>query len=499
PFMEAALDLCPALEQVGIQHFMNGPESFTADTRPLVGETVVRGLFVAAGMNSVGVMSSAGIGSALADWIVDGHPPMDMWEVDVARVDPATATQTHLSARMEEAVADQFALHWPYKQSRAGRDLRRSALHDRWAGVGAHFGVTAGWERALWYGAAQPYSVGAQGWWPIAHTEAAAMADGTALIDLSPFTKIAISGPDVVAALNRTCTAQMNVEVEYAVYTQILNPSGGIEMDVTITRVSEDAFHLTSGAATRTRDLVTLRRMLPETISLRDMTEDYCTIGVMGASSRALLSRLGEVPDIAFSHTAEFQIAGVRCRGTRVSFVGELGWELTVANGDASALFDELHAAGATPLGHYALDGCRLEKGFKHWGHELGPEITPLEAGLGFTIDWSKAFTGKAALEAQRRDGLRRRLVLLRVEGNALMLHDEPVFEAGNHVGLTTSGAKGPRTGLDLCFAMVRTAVGETRDATCARRFAVRVAGTDYDATPLRRPPFDPAGDRMRA
>ena len=495
PFMEAALDLCPMLEQAGIQHFMNGPESFTADTRPLVGETRVEGLFVAAGMNSVGVMSSAGIGRALADWMVDGHPPMDMWEVDVARVDPLTATPAHMEARMEEAVSDLFALHWPYKQPKAGRDLRRSALHDRWAAEGAHFGVTAGWERALWYGPKQAYSVGAQGWWPLAAREASVMDAGTALLDLSPFTKVDLEGPGLVDALNRICTAQMDVPKGRAVYTQLLNPRGGIEMDVTVTRLGAERFHLTSGAATRARDIALLRRALPGDVTIRDVTEDHCTIGVMGAGSRALLQGLGDLSDRDFGHASEAQLAGVDCRATRISFVGELGWELTVANAHAGRLFDALKGAGASPMGHYALEGCRLEKGFRHWGHELGPEVTPPEAGLGFTIDWSKAFTGKEALDRPQSQ----RLVLMEIEGEALMLHDEPLFEGGRCVGLTTSGGRGPRTGLNLCFAMVGIEAGENQAETCARRFTVRVAGRDFDAKPLEKPPFDPRGERMRA
>ncbi len=499
PFMEAALELCPRLGTVGIQHFMNGPESFTADTRPLVGETSVDGLFVAAGMNSVGVMSSAGIGRALADWMIDGHPPMDMWEVDVARVDPATATPEHMANRMAEAVADLFALHWPYKQPKAGRGLRTTALHDCWAQSGAHFGLTAGWERGLYYGPGQGYSVTDQGWWPLAEAEAAVMDRGTALIELSPFTKLDISGPDALAALSHLTTAQMDVSKGRAVYTQLLNPRGGIEMDVTITRLGEGAFHLTSGAATRTRDLAFLRRHLKGEVTIQDMTETFSTIGVMGAGSRAVLQSLGDLPRMAFGYAATAELAGISCRATRVSFVGELGWELTVPNALAPKLFDALRNAGACPLGHSAVDACRLEKGFKHWGHELGPEVTPLEAGLGFTIDWSKEFTGKAVLERQKHQGLHQRLILLQVQGEALMLHDEPVFEDGSYVGLTTSGGRGPRTGLNLCFAMVSVRPGETLAATCDRSFTVRVAGQDYPAQPLRRPPFDPSGGRMRA
>lgn len=501
PFMEAALALCPALEHAGIQHFMNGPESFTADTRPLVGETSVDGLFVAAGMNSVGVMSSAGIGRALADWMIDGRPQMNMWEVDVARVDPATAQADYMVARMEEAVSDLFALHWPYKQPKAGRDLRRSALHECWAKLGAQFGQTAGWERGLWYGDAQPYSVGAQGWWPNAVSEAAEMTDGAALIDLSPFTKIDVQGAGCVDALNHFTTAQMDVRGERAVYSQILNAKGGIEMDVTISRLGEDHFHITSGAATRARDVAFLRRNLPERISLTDVTEDFCTLGVMGAGVGPVLQALDANASWANAPMGQIlnvMLEGMPARATRISFVGEYGWELTLPNKIAPAVFDKTVAAGAKPLGHFAVDGCRIEKGFKHWGHDLDPTITPLEAGLGFTIDWNKDFVGKPVLAAQKAGGINRRLVLMQIDGDALMLHDEPVFEAGTHVGFTTSGARGPRTGLNLCFALVRARPGETLTETCARVFTVRVAGRDYGATPLRRAPFDPLNERMR-
>ncbi len=501
PFMEAALELCPALEHLGVQHFMNGPESFTADTRPLVGETDVDRLFVGAGMNSVGVMSSAGIGRALADWMVDGQPPMNMWEVDVARVDPLTATPAHLEARMEEAVADLFNLHWPYKQPKAGRGMLRSALHDRWAALGAQFGQTAGWERGLWYGEAQAYSIGAQGWWPITQNEAASMAKGTALIDLSPFTKIDVTGPRVLDALNQLCTAQMDVAIGKAVYTQILNDRGGIEMDITVSRLADSRFHITSGAVTRARDFAFLRRNLADGVTLTDVTEEFCTLGVMGAGSGPVLQKLDAGvawANAPMGQVCEFKVEGQSARATRVSFVGEYGWELTLPNAVAVRVFDALIAAGAAPLGHYALDGCRIEKGFKHWGHDIDPTVTPLEAGLGFTIDWNKDFTGKAALQEQKEQGTRKRLVLMQIEGSALMLHDEPIFEEGRHVGFTTSGARGPRTGLNLCFALVSTDPSEAKAQTCARSFTVKVAGKDYAATPLQRPPFDPKNERMR-
>ena len=500
PFMEAALALIPSLATVGIQHFMNGPESFTVDTRPLVGEAPqVDGLYVAAGMNSVGIMSSAGIGKYLADWIADGEQPIDLWEVDIARIDPVTASDSHMRERMTEAVSDLFAMHWPFKQPTAGRGLRRSALHDLWSAQGAVFGLTAGWERGLWYAANDAeknlsYSVGAQAWQEIAEREAAEMAHGTVLLDLSPFTKIDVQGPDAEFLLQRLCTANVAREVGRAVYSLILNARGGIEMDVTVTRLGDQAFRIISGAATRQRDLAFLRRALRgENVTIQDHTEEFCVIGVMGAGARDTLQSISQDDweNLPFSTCRDVSIGCLPCSATRLSFAGELGWEITVASLQAPVVFDALITAGAKPMGHHALNGCRIEKGYRHWGHDLGPELTPLETGLAFAIDWSKEFTGKAALEQQKAQGLSRRMVLLTIDGHPLILHDEPVYQNGQHVGSITSGAKGVRTGLTLALALLRTGTSDDLE--------VEVAGKRYPANVLVKPPFDASGDRMKA
>lgn len=507
PFMEAALALVPVLAETGIQRFMNGPESFTADTRPLVGEAPeVDGLFVAAGMNSVGIMSSAGIGKVLADWVIAGEAPSDLWGIDIARVDPKTASPQHMAARMKEAVSDLFALHWPFKQPTAGRGLRISALHQHWAKQGAVFGLTAGWERGLWYAKDEsernlPYSVGVQPWCGVAVREASVMRNGAVLLDLSPFTKIDVTGPDALALLQRCATANIDVEVGRAIYTLALNDRGGIEADVTVTRLGDAHFRVVSGAATRQKDVAFLRRAahgLSATIA--DVTEDHCVIGVMGAAARDVLRAVSRDDWTAFpfSTARAVSVAGQQCLATRLSFVGELGWELMIPVAAAGAVFDALIAAGAKPMGHYALDACRIEKGYRHWGHDLGPDITPLEAGLSFTIDWSKDFRGRNALLHQRSMGLERRMVLFDVSGHPLMLHDEPILENGIVVGMTTSGARGARTGLTLALGLVTIAEGEALAQTCARAFTIHVAGRDCPATALAKPPYDPAGERMK-
>ena len=507
PFMEGALELIPSLAEAGIQHFMNGPESFTNDTRPLIGQTPdVDGLFVAAGLNSVGIMSSAGIGHVLADWMVDGAAPMDLWEVDIARADPKAADTAHIRTRMEEAVGDAFALHWPFKQPKAGRGLRKSVLHDHWARSGAVFGLAAGWERGLWFAQTReerdlPYSVGDQPWYPLICREAEAMHSGTALIDLTAFGKFDVQGPDALTFLQGIATANLDVEAGQAVYTPLLNARGGIEADVTISRIAADRFRVTSGAATRFKDDAWLRRAARGyDLRLEDVTESEAVIGVMGAGARALLSGLStdDWDAFPFSTFRDVTVAHCPVRATRISFVGELGWELSISTDMAGTVFDALSDAGATPLGVYALDGCRMEKGFRHWGHELGQDITPLEAGLGFTIDWTKTFQGKPVLEAQKGN-LTRRLMLFDLPGHPLVLHDEPIRENGKVVGLTTGGARGPRTGQTLAFGLIDTAPGETLAQTAARQFEMEIGGKRYEARPLRRAPFDPQGGRMKS
>jgi len=377
--------------------------------------------------------------------------------------------------------------------------------------VGAHFGVTGGWERGLWYAQDKsenelPYSVGEQPWFDIAKREAAVMQDGVAMIDLTPFGKFDITGKDAQAVLQYLATINTEIAIGRAVYTPLLNKKGGIEADVTITRFSRDKFRITSGAATRTKDLGWLRRhAVGGDVMISDVTDSEVVIGVMGGGARELLKGLTgdnnetDWNDFPFSTSREISIAGVLCRATRLSFVGEMGWELNMSASQASPVFDAIHSAGANPLGHFALDGCRMEKGYKHWGHDLGPEITPLQAGLGFTIDWETDFLGKAALQAQVDTGMQKRILLFDVSGHPLILHDEPIVEGGRVVGLTTSGARGPRTLKTLALGMVDIAVGETLSESCQRNFEIEVAGNMYQATPLMQPPFDPQGKRMKA
>ena len=509
PFMDAALDLVPALQRTGVQRFMNGPESFTVDSRPLVGEAPeIGGLYVAAGMNSVGIMSSYGIGRALADWIVDGFPGEDLWEISIGRADPKAASRKHMRARMAEAVGDVMAMHWPYKQPRAGRNLRKSELHHRWAERGAVFGVTGGWERGLWHARSAeerdlPRSYGCQPWYPIAEREARAMADGVALIDLSPFAKIDVTGPDAGEFLHRVCAGRVGLEPGGVAYTLMLNDRGGIEADATVIRTGSSAFRIVLAAGLRWKELGRLaRHARGMDVSINDATESEVVIGVAGLQSWNMLSDVSDADGSAFPFmtSREIGIAGRSVRANRVSFSGERGWEIFARVEDASPVFDALAATGAGHLGYLALDGCRMEKAFRHWGHDIGPDLTPYEAGLEFTVRQSRGdrpFIGERALE--RRIPVARRLVLLRLAGAPLSLHDEPILENGRIIGLTTSGARGPRTGLSLAFGLIDVEPGEPLEVTCHRQLEVDIGGIRHGAVPLLRPPYDPEGERMRA
>lgn len=505
PFLSAAMEMVPELEKTGISHFLNGPESFSHDFKPFVGETPeVDNLFIATAMNSGGILSSAGVGKSMAEWMTVGRALDDIWNLDIRRIDPKMSDPGFMGERMKEVVGYNFCMHWPYKQPTAGRNLRLSPLHDRLKD--AQFGVGGAWERTLWFPKDDgerdlPYSVGEQHWQPIANREAQDMARDVSLIDLSPFTKINIAGPDALKLAQTVFCSNMDVAFGRAVYTLMLNEDGGIEIDLTVTRTGENSFRMTSPAATRRKDLAWITKKAADLdASIEDVTETEAVIGVMGPRSRALLAAISDADwdDFPFSTSRNVVVADIPVTATRISFVGELGWELSVPVANAGTLFDVLRAQGAGLMGTHAIDGCRLEKRFLHWGHDIDSNMTPLESGLGFTVDFKKSdFIGKAALEGQKKIGITRRLVLLEAEGTPLLLHEEPIYEDGAFVGLTTSGAVGPRTGKRLALGLIDIATGETPSQTATRVFDIQVGKKRYAANVITAP-YDPNSLKMR-
>src|SRR5579862_2627576 len=466
PILNAAVKRVPALADAGIQLFFNGPESFTPDDRYYIGEAPeLRDLFIATGFNSVGIAASGGAGKVVAQWILDRRPPMDLSDVDIRRVMPFQANRRYLHDRTVETLGLLYAMHWPYYQYQTARDARRTPLHDRLLAAGACMGETAGWERPNWFADAgsaprYEYSYGRQNWFEACQRECLAVRDAVALFDQCCFAKFLVQGADACAVLNHLSVADVDVAPGRIVYTQWLNDRGGIEADLTITRLAEREFMVVTSAICQTRDLAWLKRYLdarPEArCSVTDVTSGVSMLGVMGPTSRELLQQVSgaDLSNVAhpFGHSREIEIGYARVRASRITYVGELGWELYVPAEQCLDVYERLLAAG-TPLGlrhagYHAMGACRVEKGYRHWSHDIADEDTPLEAGLAFAVAWDKAggFLGREVLMRQRAAGApHKRLVQVMLEDASdaapLLYHEEPIVRDGHIVGSIKSGA----------------------------------------------------------
>jgi glycine cleavage system T protein len=518
PLLEGAAERMPLLGDIGIQLFFNGPESFTPDGRYLLGESPdVPGLFMACGFNSIGIQSAGGAGKVLADWIVDGHPPMDLWDVDVRRMMPFQRNVQYLRERTAETLGLLYAMHWPYRQPESARGIRRTALHDRLVERGACFGETAGWERANWFAPAgvapvYEYSYGRQNWFEHSAAEHAAVRGAVGVFDLSSFGKYLVQGRDAESVLNHICANDVAVPAGRVVYTQWLNDRGTIEADVTVTREAVDRYLVVTAAATQVRDLAWLRNHIPDDArcSVTDVTSAWSTLAVMGPRSRDLLARLTDASladdDFPYRTSQVVDVAFARARASRISYVGELGWELYVPTEFTVGVFDQLVARGEDLglrlCGYHALDSLRIEKAYRHWGHDISPDDTPLEAGLGFAVAWDKVggFIGREALLRQRDLGLQRRLVqLLVLDEDVMLYHNEPIWRDGELVGRVTSGSYGHTVGGAVGLGYVTQPAG-TQDprAVLDGAYDVEVAGRRVAARASLRPLVDPGGARLR-
>lgn len=510
PILEKAMARVPALQKVGIRKFFNGPESFTPDQRYLLGEAPnLDRFFVACGFNSIGIQSGGGAGKVLADWIVDGEPPFDLWDVDIRRMMPHQARTAYLRDRVSEALGLLYAMHWPHRQFETARNVRRSPLHDRLAAKGAVFGEVAGFERANWYARegqepAYDYAYGRQNWFDNAASECRAVREGVGLIDQSSFAKFLIQGPDAETLLQRLSANDVGGAPGRAVYTQWLNAKGGIEADLTVTRLTPDRFLVVTAAATATREATHLRRGIREgeRVTVTDVSAAYAVLGLHGPRSRDVLAAASgaDLSNAAhpFGTMREIEIATAPALAVRISYVGELGWELYVPADHALAAFDRLLQAGEgyglAPVGMHAMDCLRIEKAYRHWGHDITDEDTPLQAGLGFAVAWDKpgGFIGREALLAQRQAGVDRRLVqFLLTDPDPVMYGGEPIFRDGALVGRTSSAAYGHT--LKGCVALGYV-TGEPLGGT----YEIEVAKRRYAARASLRPMWDPTSARMK-
>jgi 4-methylaminobutanoate oxidase (formaldehyde-forming) len=513
--MEQACVRIPALETAPVRRHVNGPESFTPDNRYMLGEAPeLRNFFVAVGFNSIGIASAAGAGRALAEWIVGGEPAMDLWDVDIRRFMPFQGNARYLRERTREVVGLLYAMHWPFRQPETARGVRRSVLHDRLAARGAAFGVVAGWERANWFAphGAEPryaYTYGRQNWFATAAAEHRAVREAVGLFDQSSLAKLLLQGPDTTATLQRLCANDVDVPVGRIVYTQMLNARGGIECDLTVTRLAADAYLVVTVAAAATHDADWIRRGIATTrVTLTDVTSACTVLGVMGPRSRDLLARLtgADLSNAAFPFgtVREIELGYASVRATRITYVGELGWELYVPTELAMGVYDDVVAAGEglglRHAGYHAMDSLRVEKGYRSWGHDIGSEDTPLEAGLSFAVAFQKGgFTGREALLRQRDTPLERRLVMFALDDpEPLLLGDEPIWRDGALVGRITSGAYGHTLGRAVGMGYVAHPDGVDAAFVQAGRWELEIATERFAAAARLEPLYDPTSARVR-
>jgi heterotetrameric sarcosine oxidase gamma subunit len=517
--MESALHRIPVLTDTGIKMFYNGPESFTPDNQFILGEAPgLRNFFVAAGFNSVGIASAGGAGKALAEWITGGEPGTDLLANDIRRFAPFNGNNQWLHDRVGEILGLHYAVPWPNRELATARPFRRSPAYHLLQDAGACFGSRMGWERANFFAppGADPvieYGWGKQNWLPWSAAEQRATRGAVAVFDQTSFSKYLLTGPDAEHALQWLCTADVAVRPGRTVYTGMLNARGTYESDITVTRLSDEEFLLVSSAATTERDKDHIRRQLPDgcRAALVDMTSAYAVYGVMGPRSRQLLSKLSraDLSDAAFPFgtSREIDLGYSTVRATRITYVGELGWELYVPAEFAVGVYQGLMAAGE-PLGvvnagYYAIESMRLEKAYRAFGRELTPDYDPAEAGLLFAckLKTDIGFLGRAAVEQAKARGPRRRLVSLVLDDpDAAMWGGELVLRDGLALGQVTSAAWGETLGASVGLAYLRHPDGAavTADFARAGSYLVDVGGVRCPATVHQRPPFDPAGERVR-
>ena len=517
PILNHALHRIPELEQTGMKLLLNGPESFTPDDRFLLGESPeLRGFFLGCGMCSVGIATGGGAGRALAEWILAGEPSMDLWPVDIRRFPPAQNALRTLRERAPETLALHYAVSFPGRQHQTARNLRLSPLHSRLAAAGAEFGARMGWERPRWFNPEQhptapELSFGKPGWDSLHAEEHRAAREAVALFDQSTFGKLLVQGRDAETALQRLCANDVSKAARRVVYSGMLNPQGGYESDLTLMQLEAESFLLITGTGQPVRDRDWIRRnLLPdEHVTVADVTSAHAVISLAGPNSRELLNRVSpdDFSSTGFPHYTHrtVEVGPALVRAARLSYVGELGWELYIPSESAVPVFDTLCEAGRDLglklAGTEALGSLRTEKGYRAWGHEIGPDDTPLQAGLEFAVCFGKpgSFIGKEALLQQKAQGVSRRLVLFTLADPEAHPHGgEPIWRQDTLVGRTTSGAFGHTLDCAVAMGYVRITEGGLDAMLDAGGFEVEIACERFAAQASLDAPYDPENGRPR-
>ena len=477
PYLNAAIKRFPVLETTGIRKFFSGPESFTPDTNTLLGEvSEIKNFFVSCGLNSIGIGSGGGIGKVTAEWLMTGHINEDIFSYDIKRFQNFHSELGFIKERITESLGDLYGVHWPFKQHKTSRNIKTLPHHENLKRFGACFGVSGGYERPMWFAlngkkAEYEYSYNYQNWYPSAEYESKNTIKNVGLFDLTPFSKFEIFSENAHEELQKICTANIKNEIGKCTYTQMLNSDGGIETDLTVICLNKNHYRIISSAATRERDKFHINKNIHPDIELKDVTDDYCVFGLFGPKSRDLIKTLSnenfENNNFKFATAKYISIGDINIWTQRLSYVGELGYELFVEFKDAKKIYEIIVDAGKdfnlSNCGMHAMDIMRMESGFLHWGHDISPEENQLEAGLNFTISFKKDinFIGRDVLLNKKNKKLKKQFTMLCLKdskpGEPLLLHDEPIYLDNKIIGVTTSGNFSFNFNKNLSFGYIKS------------------------------------------
>ncbi len=509
PYLEAALKRVPLLEKAGIRKFFAGPESFTPDTNTLLGEVPgVKNLFACCGLNSIGIGSGGGVGKVTAEWLMNGHINEDLFIYDIKRFQNFHSDVKFIKERITETLGDLYGMHWPFKQHKTSRNIKLVPYHEDLKKAGACFGVAGGYERPMWYSkdgnALYKYSYNFQNWYPSAEFETKNTVQNVGLYELTPFSKFELKGEKIYDELQKICTANIKNEIGKCTYTQMLNLDGGIETDLTVVCISEKHFRIIGGAATRERDKFHIKKHINPNIELTDVTDEYVCLGVFGPKSRKLMNEISNDDfsneNFRFGCSKNVSIENKGVWVQRLSYVGEVGYELYIKFTEAKLIFDKIIDIGKkynlSLCGAHAMDILRMESGFLHWGHDISPEENQLEAGLRFAISFKKNvdFLGKDALLKIKQEKIKKKFLMLTLDnakpGEPLSLHFEPIYIDGKISGNTTSANYSFNYNKNLLFGYVSTDLNI--EDLVNKKIEVEIEKIKYKASLLLKPLKDP-------
>lgn len=517
--MELSLGRVPALQHAGIKSLTNGPESFTPDGNFIVGEAPeLRNFYVGAGFNAFGIAAGGGAGMALAEWVHNGEPPFDLWSADIRRFGRPHFDTDWVRTRTVEAYGKHYTMAWPYEEHDSGRPCRKSPIYDTLQGAGACFGEKLGWERPNWFADADKgetpkdhYSFGRQNWFEAVGREHKAAREAAVLFDQTSFAKFALKGPDALAAMGWICANDVDKPVGALTYTQMLNDHGGIECDLTVGRIADDELYIVTGTGFATHDFDWISRNIPDGMNcqLFDITSSNAVLSLMGPKARDILEQV-TCDDVSnagfpFGTIRTIGIAGCPVQALRVTYVGELGWELHLPVEYAQTVYDALMEAGR-PLGlqnagYRSIESLRLEKGYRAWGSDIGPDYTPIEAGMGWAVKLRKNtdFKGRDAAEAQKSGGVKKMLACFTVDPEIVLQGRETIYRNGERVGWLSSGGFGYTVGKSIGYGYVRSDTGVAADFVKSGSYELEVATERVSADVHLSPLYDPKMERVKA